>query len=134
MNLHNLSIMMSTKLSRCNFVTLRRSHVSTSHCIPHVLTFSILNTHTHTHANSKHRKKTYLFFISNNWLLSTDLSSSTWKKSTHTKVQFRASPQAYFPCHRSHSQAPRQLKQLASLTSSEWKKSKQSLDHRMYSY
>ena len=90
-NFANLSIM-STKLSGCNFLSIRRSYVfykslhtacSDIFLIKHVHTHT--HTHTHTHKTIYTKRKAYLFFISNNWLLSTGLFSSSWKKKhTHT--------------------------------------------------
>ena len=92
---------MSTKLSRCNFLSIRKSYVfykslhtacSDIFLIKHARART--HTHTHTHKTIYTKRKAYLFFISNNWLLSTGLSSSSWKKThTHTKVQFITSPQ-----------------------------------------
>ena len=79
----------------CNFLSIRRSYVfyKSLHTACSNI-FLIKHARTHTHKIIYTKRKAYLFFISNNWLLSTDLSSSSWKK-THTekKVQFITSPQ-----------------------------------------
>ena len=115
---------MSTKLSRCNFLSIRKSYVfykslhtacSDIFLIKHARAHTHTHTHTHTHKTIYTKRKAYLFFISNNWLLSTGLSSSSWKKHTHKKKfsSWQALRQADFSSCRSHSHSPVKLKQLA---------------------
>ena len=114
---------MSTKLSRCNFLSIRKSYVfykslhtacSDIFLIKHTRAHTHTHTHTHTKQYTQKEKPTSFSFLTTDYWAQVSLLPAG-KKHTHTKKfsSWQALRQADFSSCRSHSHSPVKLKQLA---------------------